>query len=174
MGYRSVIAGVFTVDDYFHASTDDNGDEIPFDEVALKQKFKEMVGFIKLSPFYEEMETEYKNDGDHLGWCDGKFLFYACDWKWYDSYSIVKAWDKLWNDMQSIEGVSGYFVRVGENRADIEEMEFGDAPHYEAFRAYTTLDLEEDYILKNRKTDEEEQTTKGDANTQPDSASVSS
>ena len=52
---------------------------------------------------------------------------------------MVTAWDELWEDMQGVEGVSGYFCRVGEEVNDIVEDNFGDEPDYDAFCPHTGL-----------------------------------
>ena len=46
---------------------------------------------------------------------------------------MVEAWDELWESMQRIEGISGHFLRVGEEAEDIVNDEFGNEPDYEAF-----------------------------------------
>jgi hypothetical protein len=42
--------------------------------------------------------------------------------------------------MQEVEGVSGYFCRVGEEVNDIEQESFGDEPDYDAFQTHQFLD----------------------------------
>lgn len=160
MGYRSQVAGVFSVD--LDRTEDENGKaSYSYD----KAKFKEMVGFIKLSKFWELWNT--KENEDHFGWRNGKFILYGADWKWYPDYSDVRAWDDLWNQMQQIEGISGYFCRVGEERDDIEEMTFGEDPCYDYFHAFSALQFDGDDYLGKRETDaEEEQTKQACANTQ--------
>ena len=143
MGYRSQVAGCISVDGW-----DKNPDQT---------KFKEMIGFIKLSKFWELWNQE--KDNENFGWQDGKFILYGSDWKWYPDYSDLKAWYELWDNMQEIEGISGYFCRVGEEANDIEEHEFGSDPCYEHFRPYTGIDFEGEYYLGKRDTDVEENKT---------------
>jgi hypothetical protein len=129
MGYRSQIGGVFSVDGW-------HGE--PEDIAKYKLKYKEMIGFIKLSKFYELMQKE-DTDRNCIGWRGGSFYFNAEDWKWYPDYDVVKAWGELWDSMQEVEGISGYFLRVGEEATDIEQEEFGDEPDYDAFYSYSGM-----------------------------------
>jgi hypothetical protein len=135
-----------------------------------RAKFKEMIGFIKLSKFYELWQINNHSDADSFGWQNGKFILYGADWKWYPDYEDVQAWDELWENMQDIEGISGYFVRVGEETNDIEEMEFGDDPCYDYFNAFSALQFDADDYLGKRDTDEAETTQEDTATTQPDCA----
>ena len=156
MGYRSEVAGCISVDKVrkeIPNRTDVNGDpkyEYDYD----RAKFKEMIGFIKLSRFWELWNQE--KDNETFGWKDGCFILYGDGWKWYPDYEDVQAWDKLWESMQNIEGISGYFCRVGEQADDIEEMEFGDDPCTDFFRPYTGIDFEGEHILGKRDTDVKE------------------
>ena len=147
MGYRSQVAGCISVDSYTKESEQD------------RAKFREMVGFIKLSRFYEVWTVHNPETPDAFGWADGCFVLYGSDWKWYESYDDVQAWNELWESMQEIEGISGYFCRVGEEANDIEEHEFGSDPCYEHFRPYTGIDFEGEYYLGKRDTDVEENKT---------------
>ena len=151
MGYRSDIAFCISVNTYKV-----EGGEWEYD----KAKFKEMVGFFKLSKFYEEaVSAEYNLiKENNLGWQKGEIVFYAENWKWYPDYDIVKAFDELWVSMQSIEGISGYFMRVGEgdgNEPDVFADEFGDDPQYSNFGAQTSMYFNDDETLGVTQTDEE-------------------
>jgi hypothetical protein len=119
-----------------------------------KAKFKEMIGFIKLSRFWEVWSNS--TDKDCFGWDDGQFIFYGSDWKWYPEYDEVKAWDELWNQMQNVDGISGYFCRVGEEIDDIETHEFGDDPCTDHFYPFSALSFNGKHILEKRDTDDEE------------------
>jgi len=119
-----------------------------------KAKFKEMIGFIKLSRFWEVWSNS--TDKDCFGWDDGQFIFYGSDWKWYPDYDDVKAWDELWVQMQNVEGISGYFCRVGEEIDDIETHEFGDDPCTDHFYPFSALSFNGKHILEKRQTDDEE------------------
>jgi hypothetical protein len=152
MGYRSQVAGCISVDKI--RKEDDKGSHYwDYD----RAKFTEMVGFIKLTKFYEAWNT--KEDGKHFGWKDGAFILYGADWKWYSDYPDVQAWDEMWNAMQDIEGISGYFCRVGEERDDVEQDEFGDDPCYDYFQPFTALSFEGDDYLGKREVDDEQKLT---------------
>lgn len=144
MGYRSQVAGCISVDSF---SSDNEQD---------RAKFKAMIGFIKLSRFYEVWTVHNPETPDAFGWQDGCFILYGSDWKWYENYDDVKAWDELWESMQKVEGISGYFCRVGEERSDIEDRVFGDDPCYEFFHAFSALQFDGDDFLGKRDTDDEE------------------
>ena len=150
MGYRSQVAGIISVDKV--RKEDDKGSHYwDYD----RAKFKEMIGFIKLTKFYQLWQVENNADADSFGWKDGAFIMHGADWKWYPDYPDVMAWDEMWNAMQDIEGISGYFCRVGENLDDIETDEFGDDPCYDYFQPFTALSFEGDDYLGKRDTDEE-------------------
>jgi hypothetical protein len=165
MGYRSQLAGCISVDTV--RKEDERGSHY-FD--YDRAKFKEMIGFIKLSRFYELWQINNHSDADSFGWQNGKFILYGNDWKWYPDYEDVQAWNELWEQMQDIEGISGYFVRVGEENDDIEELQFGDDPCYDYFHAFSALQFDGDDYLGKRDTDEEETKKEDTATTQPDCA----
>jgi len=149
MGYRSQVAGCFSVDT--KQTTDENGTvSVDYD----RAKFKEMIGFIKLSRFWELWNS--KPDSESFGWQDGAFILYGSDWKWYPDYDDVKAWDELWESMQKMEGISGYFCRVGEEHGDTEQDEFGDDPCTDFFYPVSGLHFEGESFLGKRVTDDEE------------------
>ena len=160
MGYRSQVAGIISVDKV--RKEDDKGSHYwDYD----RAKFKEMIGFIKLSRFYQVWAIDNKEDADSFGWKDGAFIMHGDDWKWYPDYEYVKAWDEMWENMQDIEGISGYFCRVGEENDDIEQEEFGDDPCYDYFHPFTALSFNgEDYLGK-RETDEEGQAEQAQTHT---------
>ena len=164
MGYRSQVAGGFSVNTV--VKQDEKGSHYHDYDRA---KFKEMVGFIKLSRFWELWNS--KPDADSFGWQNGKFILYGSDWKWYPDYEDVKAWNDLWHSMQEVEGISGYFVRVGESADDIEESQFGDDPCTDHFYPFTGIDFTGEDFLGRRDTDDEEgQDDKAQTDTQPDCA----
>jgi len=162
MGYRSQVAGIISVDK--HRVEDEKG-SLCWD--YDRAKFTEMIGFIKLTKFYEVWNT--RADGKHFGWKDGVFILYGNDWKWYPDYEDVRAWNDLWHSMQEVEGISGYFVRVGEEMNDVETDEFGDDPCYDYFQPFTALSFEGDDYLGVRNTNEEGQTEQAQADTQTQS-----
>jgi hypothetical protein len=163
MGYRSDIAFCLSVDQY-----QVEGKEWEYD----KAKFKEMVGFFKLTEFYRQA-TEPDYDcvtNNNLGWREGEIIFHAEQWKWYSDYPLVKAFDQMWESMQDIEGISGYVLRVGEgdgDEPDVQSAEFGDDPQYSHFGVQTSMYLNDDETLGVMQIEEE--TKKEDtATTQPD------
>lgn len=163
MGYRSQVAGIISVDKVL-IKPESGESYYDYD----RAKFKEMVGFIKLTKFYEIWNT--REDGKHFGWKDGAFILHGNDWKWYPDYADVQAWEDMWNAMQDIEGISGYFCRVGEETNDVEQEEFGDDPCYDYFQPFTALSFEGDDYLGERITDEAEPTQEDTATPQPDCA----
>jgi hypothetical protein len=151
MGYRSSVAFCLSVN-----SVRVEGGEWEYD----KAKFKEMVGFFKLTKFYEEATLpEYDCvKQNNLGWQKGEIIFFAEEWKWYPDYTIVQAFKEMWDTMQDIEGISGYFMRVGEgdgDQPDVEAHEFGDDPQYDNFGAHTSMYFSNDEVLGVTQTDEE-------------------
>ena len=151
MGYRSDVAFCISVNQYRV-----EGGEWDYD----KDKFKEMVGFFKLTKFYEQATAPDYNciTNNILGWQKGEIIFYAENWKWYPDYSIVKAFDEMWESMQDIEGISGYVMRVGEgdgDEPDVATDEFGDDPTYNYFGVHTSMYFNDDTTLGVTQTDEE-------------------
>jgi hypothetical protein len=148
MGYRSNIGAVISVDKWWSEPlTKADRDE----QIA---KYKEMIGLIKLTKFYELMSNDV--DKTCIGWKGGEFYFHAENWKWYPDYDVVIAWDELWSQMQGVEGVSGYFARVGEETDDIVQEHFGDNPDYDAFSPITYLNCEvSDKVFNNGDIDKE-------------------
>jgi len=171
MGYRSDVAFCLSVDRYQQEDKT---------WVFDRAKFKEMVGFFKLSKFYEiAVSPEYDlinhKTEPSLGWREGEIMFHAEHWKWYPDYDLVKAFDEMWNAMQDIEGISGYFMRVGEgdgNEPDVDQQDFGDDPQYNYFGASTSMYFNDDETLGRTETDEEGQTEQAQTHTdaQPDCA----
>lgn len=153
MGYRSQVACCISVD-----TTKAEGEEGAIRWVYDKDKFKEMIGFIKLTKFYE-LWTTNEHDQKYFGWRDGKFMFYGDAFKWYPDYEDVRAFHDMFNQLSDIEGISGYFLRVGEESGDIEEDSFGDDPSYDYFHAYTGMSFQGEDYLGERDTNEEGQTT---------------
>jgi hypothetical protein len=162
MGYRSDVAFCLSVNKY---QQDDRT------WVYDKAKFKEMVGFFKLTKFYEvATDTDYDCiKQNNLGWREGEIMFHAEQWKWYDDYPLVQAFDEMWSQMQDIEGISGYFLRVGEgdgDESDVQQDEFGDDPTYHYFGAQTSMYFNDDETLGVTQTDEEEPTEQAQTSAQ--------
>jgi len=150
MGYRSDVAGAFTVDGRYM-------DRGAVEQAKYINKCKEMIGLIKLSKFYELMNRyENEDDSKFMGWKDGQFVFYGQGWKWYSDYDFVIAWKELWEMMQEVEDISGVFVRVGEETDDIEEDNFGDDVDFDMCYPRTELAFGGGSILGKRETGEDE------------------
>jgi hypothetical protein len=96
MGYRSEVCGVLAVD---------NRDP---------EKFKELIDKIQT---VGEVFLNELGEGE-VGWGDGVFMFHVEDWKWYPDDPAVVAWDAIWDMASGMEGVSGMFIRVGEELED--------------------------------------------------------
>lgn len=48
------------------------------------------------------------------------------NWKWYDAYEDVQAYERIWNYFSGRDDVFlGAFVRVGEDSEDVEQRYFG-------------------------------------------------
>lgn len=150
MGYRSQVACVISVD---RIKTEGEGGQIRW--TYDKAKFKEMIGFIKLSRFYEL----WHGTPDAFGWGYGTFILYGADWKWYPDYEDVRAFHDMFNALSDIEGISGYFMRVGEELGDVDEDSFGDDPCHDYFHSFQAMDFCGDEYLGKRNTDDEEQAT---------------
>jgi hypothetical protein len=154
MGYRSEIAFCLSVDEV--QKEDERGSHYPDYDRA---KFKEMVGFFKLSKFYEiAVSPDYDlinhETEPNLGWKDGRIVFYASHWKWYEDHDIVIAYNEMWQSMQDIAGISGYFLRIGEERDDVEEEEFGDEPDNYLFAPFTGMSFDGENFLGKTETEE--------------------
>ena len=89
-------------------------------------------------------------------------------WKWYDSYSSIQAFEKIWDLFENVEDdeqtpvFSGAFIRFGENDDDTEYRTFGDEGWelLECRRSYTcrhNLDSAND--LRNNRPPPNEQET---------------
>lgn len=154
MGYRSDIAFCISVNSFQNEGSKWIRDE---------DKFKEMVGFFKLTKFYE-MATDEEYDliqskEPSLGWRHGQIIFYASNWKWYSDYPLVRACEEMWTQMQNIEDISGYFMRVGEgdgDEPDVQTEEFGDDPQYSSFGVQTSMYFNDDQTLGVTQIEEEQ------------------
>ena len=111
MGYRSEVCGVIAVDD------------------RDPEKFKELIGKIKLigGEFLDEIGEGFLDqlgEGE-VGWGGGVFMFHVEDWKWYDDSPPVMGWNAIWDMANAMEGVSGMFIRIGEEVEDNVVEYFG-------------------------------------------------
>ena len=107
MGYRSNVAMLITTDD------------------RSQRKIEELMIHLKLS------QISLRDWLDCIGWNYHTLAFHADDVKWYSDYPDVQAIEKVWEIAQKVEGLSGVFMRVGENAGDVEELNFGQDPPYD-------------------------------------------
>ena len=115
MGYRSEVCGVIAVDD------------------RAPEKFRELIGKIEIigEDFLDQLGEE------EVGWEDGVFMFHVDGWKWDDGYSAVIAWNAIWEMASAMEGVSGIFIRVGDELDDNAEDYMGE--EWENLRDYAYI-----------------------------------
>ena len=133
MGYRSEVCGVLGVDD------------------RDPEKFKELIGKIKL--IGEDLLNQL-GEGE-VGWKDGVFMFHVEDWKWYPDFAAVVAWDAIWEMASAMEGVSGMFIRVGEDLEDNVVEYFGrDCYRLEDYARISRSIVFDDSILGTKTTEE--------------------
>jgi hypothetical protein len=133
MGYRSEVCGVIAVDD------------------RDPEKFKELIGKIKL--IGEDLLNQL-GEGE-VGWKDGVFMFHVEDWKWYDDSPAVIAWDAIWDMASAMEGVSGIFIRVGEELEDnVVDYMGDDAYKLEDYACISRSIVFDDSILGTKTTEE--------------------
>lgn len=133
MGYRSEVCGVLAVDDHD------------------PEKFKELIGKIKL--IGEDLLNELRDR--EVGWKDGVFMFHVEDWKWYPDLPAVVAWDAIWDMAAGMEGVSGLFIRIGEELEDnVVEYIGDDAYRLEDYACISRSIVFDDKILGTKTTEE--------------------
>lgn len=64
------------------------------------------------------------------------------DWKWYDTYTEIKAFESLWQHFAELEEehekLHGAFVRIGEDEADIETRYINEG--YELAQAHSEIE----------------------------------
>ena len=141
MGYRSDVGAVIRVDK---------------DCPDPDRVFTEFIGKVKLigDVFFNGWNP------DDYGWGDRRFVFFVSDVKWYEGYEEVQAFEAIWNLASETEGLSGYFVRIGEEYEDIEVNSFGIEPPGDEVCPVRSIHLEPENLLGERKTDAQKQTTK--------------
>jgi len=134
MGYRSEVCGVLWVDNHD------------------PEKFKELIGKIKLigKDFLNQLRDR------EVGWKDGVFIFHVDNWKWYDDYPAVVAWEAIWDMAADMEGVSGIFIRLGEEVEDNVVEYIGDnAYRLEDYACISRRIVFDDRILGTKTTGEQ-------------------
>lgn len=111
MGYRSSVAMLLTTDD------------------RSQRKIEELMIHLKLSQI--SLKSWVDADDNEIGWNYHTFAFRADDVKWYPDYPEVQAIEKVWEIAQKVHGLSGVFLRVGENTDDTKELVFGEDPPWQ-------------------------------------------
>ena len=110
MGYRSDVAVVI------YGDVRDNDERYALLKTLMNTTFKDVY-------------TEFEGNAE---WHDGKRVleFKMEDVKWYESYSEVKRFMTMLDDIGEIKGLNYEFVRVGEEVEDIETKSEGNYPEY--------------------------------------------
>lgn len=111
MGYRSEVSSII------YAKKD------------IMDKFK-----VDNSDSIKELETHFENNYDeglsYQSNPDYDIIFLRGNgWKWYETYTDVKAWNNLMN-LAIDKGLSVEFIRIGEDEADIEVKYINDSECY--------------------------------------------
>ena len=134
MGYRSEVCGVLAVGDH--------------DKSGL---FKELID--KIQTVGEDF-LDPLGEGE-VGWEDGVFMFHVDGWKWDDGYSAEIAWNAIWEMASAMEGVSGMFIRVGEELEDNVVEYFGrDCYRLEDYACISRSIVFDDSVLGNKTIEE--------------------
>ena len=111
MGYRSEVSSII------YAKKD------------IMDKFK-----VDNSDSIKELETHFENTYDEgLSYQSNSYydiiFLRGNGWKWYETYTDVKAWNNLMN-LAIDKGLSVEFIRIGEDEADIEVKYINDSECY--------------------------------------------
>jgi hypothetical protein len=100
-----------------------------------ERKIEELMIHLKLSQVslrsWTDQPTGLFSDRPYIGWNHYTFAFRADDVKWYPDYPDVQAIERVWEIAQQVEGLSGVFLRVGENTDDTRDLYFGQDPPYD-------------------------------------------
>jgi len=111
MGYRSEVSSIM------YAKKD------------IMDKFK-----VDNSDSIKELETYFENNYDEgLSYQSNSYydiiFLRGNGWKWYETYTDVKAWNNLMN-LAIDKGLLVEFIRIGEDEADIEVKYINDSECY--------------------------------------------
>ena len=117
MGYRSQVAMLITTDDRSERKIEELMIHLKLSQVSLRSWTDQPTGLLSDRPF--------------IGWNYHTLAFRADDVKWYPTYPDVQAIEKVWEIAQQVVGLSGVFMRVGENTDDTIEFNFGQDPPYD-------------------------------------------
>lgn len=114
MGYRSDVAMLITSDE-------------PTD-----RKIEELMVHLKLAQVSLKswVAQEWANE-PYIGWNHHTLIFRASNVKWYDGYPEVDAIHEVWEIAKKVTGLSGVFLRIGEESDDVVDENFGEDPPYQ-------------------------------------------
>lgn len=144
MGYRSVVSCMIRVDR-----------DIPLHSAV--PLFKEFIGKVKLTEFCTDW-----NENDY-GWEQCQFVFSVEDVKWYESYPEVDRFEAIWQMAQTIDGLSGRFIRLGEDDEDVESRGFGRDDPWDCMYVVRHIEMESGLqTLGKRSCDAQEQAAQGE------------
>lgn len=147
MGYRSDVGAVIKVDRGYP-----NPDRV----------FTEFIGKVKLigDDFFEGFSK------DSYGWGDRRFIFFAENIKWYNDFSEIRAFDAIWKLANETDGLSGCFIRIGEEYDDIETDLFGIDPPTSEVYPVRHVHIDADDLLGKRNTNAQKQETESETTPQ--------
>jgi hypothetical protein len=134
MGYRSSVESIIY------------GDPERIDLFVVKHKIlglddSAFEHFKESLTVQEYEETVWGENREVAGKAKKKVIhLYGADWKWYESYDDVKAWEALLLDAEEF-GLEYEFVRVGEESDDIERRSSGDDSGHLYPETYINCDL---------------------------------
>lgn len=130
MGYRSQVRSCVYSDDAELFDAFIAGQKLVGNQVFNPSSSETNSGFAESLEFTEKEYTHTQPLADGRTKQVYKILdLYGDDWKWYDSYPDVKAWDKFIHDAVDA-GLNYEFVRVGEEDGDIESESGGEEVQY--------------------------------------------
>ena len=120
MGYRSDVLGLVygtgtNVDRYIKQHKKVHGDKSVFDLFPAGNN-DDNEGITIGTTIRDEVEYKY-------------IKLSGSDWKWYDSYEDVQAWEQFMK-ASKIYGLEWEFSRIGEEEQDIESIKSGSAKDF--------------------------------------------
>ena len=114
MGYRSDVAMLITSDE-------------PSD-----RKIEELMVHLKLAQVNLKSWTDQEwAQEPYIGWNHHTLAFRASNVKWYEGYPEVDTINEVWEIAKKMTGVSGVFLRIGEESDDVVDENFGEDPPYQ-------------------------------------------
>jgi hypothetical protein len=107
MGYRSQVESIIY------------GEAEKIDLFLVKHKILDSPVF---EHFKDDLTVADRDSTSELELPQKGIILSGQDWKWYDSYSDVKAWEALLLDAEAFE-LNYEFVRIGEEEDDVERRQ---------------------------------------------------